>query len=194
MKGFLLDTSVVSELIGTAPDPRVLQFVGGRDDLWLSVVVLHELEFGVRPLPRGRRRDGLRQALSGIENHYGDRVLPVTAAEARHAARLRAHARRAGRILHLPDALIAGTAVVQDPRGGDPERARVRPAGSRRRRPVDRAGASRTRALNPADAIRDLRVARNCIGGREIRPHAGNGRVSLRSPLSYSVFTVSGWM
>ena len=114
MRGFLLDTNVVSELMRTAPDPGVLGFVGACDDLWLSVVVLHELDFGVRLLPRGRRRDSLRRALAGVESRYRDRVLGVTRFEARQAARLRVQARRAGRTLHFADALIAATATVHD--------------------------------------------------------------------------------
>lgn len=41
---------------------------------------------------------------------YADRVLPLERREAESAAELRATAQRSGRVLHLGDALIAGTA------------------------------------------------------------------------------------
>ena len=112
MSGFLLDTNVVSELTKEAPDSRVVAFLAAQDDLWLPTIVLHELEFGLNLLPPGRRRNRIRAALSALIREYGDRVLPLDRPEAEQAAALRARARRAGRVLHLADALIAGTAVA----------------------------------------------------------------------------------
>ena len=114
MTGVLLDTNVVSELTRETPDSRVLAFLAGHDDLWLSAVVLHELDFGVGLLPPGRRRDGISAALSAFVTEYEDRILPVGRPEARQAAALRARAHRSGRVLDLGDALIAGTASAND--------------------------------------------------------------------------------
>lgn len=112
MKGFLLDTNVVSEVGKPAPTPSVLAFLADRIDLWLSVIVLYELEFGVRLMPPGRRRDARQDTLMDLTARFHRRVLPVGRREARHAARLCAHARRTGRTVHMGDALIAGTAVA----------------------------------------------------------------------------------
>ena len=114
MNGFLLDTNVVSELTKATPDSRVVAFLATQDDLWLPTIVLHELEFGLNLLPPGRRRNRIRAALSALLMEYGDRVLPLDRPEAEQAATLRAQARRSGRVLHLADALIAGTAKVHD--------------------------------------------------------------------------------
>lgn len=114
MTGVLLDTNVVSELTRETPDSRVLAFLAGHDDLWLSAVVLHELDFGVGLLPPGRRRDGISAALSAFVTEYEDRILPVGRPEARQAAALRARAHRSGRVLDLGNALIAGTASAND--------------------------------------------------------------------------------
>lgn len=110
VSGILLDTNVVSELTKDAPDSRVVAFLTRHSDLWVSSIVLHELDFGVRLLPEGRRRDVLRSALAEIVTAYADRVLPLERREAESAAELRATAHRSGRVLHLGDALIAGTA------------------------------------------------------------------------------------
>ena len=110
MSRVLLDTNVVSELTRDAPDPRVLAFLSRHTDLWVSSIVLHELDFGVRLLPAGRRRDDLQSTLEEFVTEYADRVLPLERREAESAAELRATAHRSGRVLHLGDALIAGTA------------------------------------------------------------------------------------
>ena len=110
MSGFLLDTNVTSEILKPSPDRRVAAFLTDQPDLWLSVIVLHEMKFGLELLPLGRRRDQLLSMLSGLEAEYDDRILPVDRAEAEQAAALRAEVRKSGRTLNLADALIAGTA------------------------------------------------------------------------------------
>ena len=112
MSRFLLDTNVVSELTKDAPNPRVVAFLTEQDDLWLSALVLHELEFGLELLPPGQRRDGLRSVLSEFIAAYEDRILPLDRIGAERAAQFRAQAHRCGRVLDLGDALIAGTAKV----------------------------------------------------------------------------------
>ena len=114
MRGCLLDTNVISELTRTAPAPPVVAFLSGHHDLWLSTIVVHELEFGLRLLPLGQRRDRLRGALSEFITGYGERVLTLEKMGAEWAARFRAQAHRAGRVLDLGDALIAGTAKAHD--------------------------------------------------------------------------------
>lgn len=112
MSGFLLDTNVVSELTKDAPNPRVVAFLTKQEDLWLSALVLHELEFGLQLLPPGQRRDGLQSVLSEFIAAYEDRILPLERTGAERAAQFRVQAHRSGRVLDLGDALIAGTAKI----------------------------------------------------------------------------------
>ena len=114
MTGFLPDTNVISELTRDRPDPRVVSFLSEQPDLWLSVLFLHELEFGLELLPRGARRDALGAVLAAFIAEYEDRILPLDRMAAAWAARLRARAQRSGRVLDLGDALIAGTAKACD--------------------------------------------------------------------------------
>lgn len=114
MRGYLLDTNVVSEVARPVPSPSVTAFLAGRSDLWLSVIVLHELEYGIRLMPAGRRRDALRAGLMELAARYRRRLLPIRRAEAEHAAHLRVHGRQAGRTVQVADALIAGTAVANE--------------------------------------------------------------------------------
>lgn len=112
MKGFVLDTNVVSEIVSNTPEPRVIEFLANHYDLWISAIVVHELDYGLNLLPQGQRQAKLSEALSAFMAGYADRILPVERSVAEQAARLRAKARRSGRTLHMADALIAGTAKV----------------------------------------------------------------------------------
>ena len=110
MSGFLLDTNVVSETMRSTPHKQVVAFLTGRDELWLSSILIHELEYGAQRLPRGQRRLALRNALRNVLADYRDRILDLNPRAAVWAARFRAQARGLGRTLDLGDALIAGTA------------------------------------------------------------------------------------
>ena len=110
MTAYLLDTNVVSELTRDSPHPRVIAFLAGQNDVWLSAMVIHEFAYGLQLLPPGFRSDRLRLMQSGIVSEYEDRILPLDRTAAEWAARFRVQARRSGRVLDLGDALIAGTA------------------------------------------------------------------------------------
>lgn len=114
MTGCLLDTNVLSEMTRQSPDPRVLSFLGQETDLWLSTVVIYEVEYGLRLLPSGRRRDLLTATYDSITGQYADHVLPLNRLAAEFAAECRATAHRAGRVVDVGDALIAGTALAHD--------------------------------------------------------------------------------
>ena len=112
MVAFLIDTNVVSELTRPVPDLNVVAFLDAQPDIWLSTVVLHELEYGLGILPAGKRRNELSSTIANLVAEYGDRIIPLERAEAQAAAKLRAAAKNSGRVLHLGDALIAGTAKM----------------------------------------------------------------------------------
>ena len=114
MNGYLLDTNVISEVIRSTPHTRVVTFLTEHDDLWLSSIVIHELEYGLQRMAQGQRRSGLQDSLLGVIAEYEDRILPLERVGAEWAARFRAQAHRFGRTLDLGDALIAGTAKTRD--------------------------------------------------------------------------------
>ena len=114
MSGYLLDTNVLSELTRDVPDPRVVTFLAGRNDIWVSTILIHEVEYGVRLLPSGNRRNQLSTMQARILLAYADRILPLDRPGAEWAAEFRANAQRIGRTLDLADALIAGTARAHD--------------------------------------------------------------------------------
>ena len=114
MTGYLLDTNVVSELSKPAPETQVIEFLTANDDLWLPVIVMYELEFGLQILPEGRRREQIRSLQSSLLEEYEDRIIPIGQREAEMTAIIQADARKAGQTVALADALVAGTARIHD--------------------------------------------------------------------------------
>ncbi len=57
MSGFLLDINVVYEIVKPSPERRVSKFLTDPSDLWLSVIVQHEITFGTGSLRQGQRRN-----------------------------------------------------------------------------------------------------------------------------------------
>ena len=114
MTGYLLDTNVVAELTRDAPDPQVVRFLAEQVDVWLSSILIHEVEYGLQLLPQGQRRSRVSDMQAGILAAYSNRVLPLDRAGAEWAARFRADARRAGRTIDMGDMLIAGIARANE--------------------------------------------------------------------------------
>jgi toxin FitB len=114
MSGVLLDTNVLSELTRLAPSPEVVTYLQSLDTSYVSVISLHELQFGLARLPDGRRRRDLASVVERMVALYEDAILPIDKAEATRAGELQAELAAAGRTLHLADALIAATALVHD--------------------------------------------------------------------------------
>lgn len=92
------------------PHSQTVASLTEHDDLCLSTSVLHELDYGVRLLEPGRKRNRLQADLAGFASEYADCILPLDRTAAEWAARFRAQSQRSGRALELGDALIAGTA------------------------------------------------------------------------------------
>ncbi|MEQ1638849.1 MAG: type II toxin-antitoxin system VapC family toxin [Methylococcales bacterium] len=112
MKAYLLDTNIISEIMTTVPNQRVIEFLADIKESYLSAITLHELHYGLQLLPQGQRRNTIASKLQNLLTHYNEYIVPVDQAIALQAAVLRADAKQQGRIVHLADALIASTAKV----------------------------------------------------------------------------------
>ncbi|MBM3647291.1 MAG: type II toxin-antitoxin system VapC family toxin [Alphaproteobacteria bacterium] len=113
---FLLDTNVVSEWVKPRPDPGLVAWLAESDEdrLFLSVVTLTELRYGVERLAAGRRQRQLDAWLSDeLPLRFEGRMLPVDAAIAEGGGRLMALSEAAGRPIGTADAFIAATARMR---------------------------------------------------------------------------------
>ena len=114
MKGFLLDTNVISELVKAVPNRNVVNFLSTLDNAWLSMISLHELTCGLNLLPQGKRRSELDEKLQQLLLEYSELLIPIAQSEANLAALFRGQAKKQGRVIHLADSLIAGTAKAHN--------------------------------------------------------------------------------
>lgn len=114
MKGYLLDTNVISELRkGKRTNPNVLTWFesADEDELFVSVLVFGEIRSGIeriRPSDPAQAR-ALDRWLNGLEIVYADRVLPVTATISDRWGHLSATNPPA-----VVDGLMAATAMEND--------------------------------------------------------------------------------
>ena len=111
----LVDTNVLSEPLRRYPESRVADWLDAQalETLYLSAITVAELRFGVQALPKGRRRDRLRENLEQrILPSFAGRVLVFDMAASQAYAELIARARPAGRAISVSDGYIAATAAV----------------------------------------------------------------------------------
>ena len=114
MRGFLLDTNCISELVRNQPEPRVLDWMEAADEslLYLSVLTLGEIRKGVARRPQGKRRTHLESWLEmELQARFSGRILSIDKAVADRWGVLAAGAKRAARSLSAIDGLLAATAL-----------------------------------------------------------------------------------
>jgi predicted nucleic acid-binding protein len=112
---FLLDTNVVSESTKPRPNPGVVAWMAAvdEDSVFLSVITLTELRYGVERLAQGRRRKQLDRWLEqDLPLRFEGRILPIDALVADTCGRLVARTESQGRPIEARDAFIAATAQV----------------------------------------------------------------------------------
>ncbi|MGA8637415.1 MAG: type II toxin-antitoxin system VapC family toxin [Candidatus Sulfotelmatobacter sp.] len=114
MRGFLLDTNCISELIRSNPEPRVMDWMRAADEslLYLSVLTLGEIRKGAAILPQSKRRTRLESWLQfDLQVRFSGRILAIDNAVADRWGWLTAEAKRKGKPLAAIDGLLAATAL-----------------------------------------------------------------------------------
>ena len=109
----ILDTNVVSELLRTAPEPRVVDWLAAQDGatVYLSAITEAELRLGVAILPVGKRRTDLADMIDQIiREDFAGRVLPFDSLAAEAFAAIAAARRAMGRPIAHADCQIAAIA------------------------------------------------------------------------------------
>lgn len=118
MKGFLIDTNVLSEYNRPGgPDVGVKRWLETTDRQWqyVSVITLAEIQKGIELLAEGKRRAQLEQWLrQDLETWFSGRILSVDRQVAGCWASLVAQGLRRGRPFPTVDSLIAATALAHD--------------------------------------------------------------------------------
>lgn len=114
---FLLDTSVISELVKPAPDNHVIEWLKRADEasLYLSVLTIGEIEKGIAKLPASSRREKLETWVRrDLAERFRERLLAIDAMVAATWGRLAGEAEARGKPLPVIDGLIAATGLAHD--------------------------------------------------------------------------------
>ena len=111
---WLIDTNVVSEVRKPKPEPKVLAFIAARPlaHLYVSVVTLAEIRFGIESMDDPQRRAGLNDWLMyTVRPMFDQRVLPLTEEIMLRWRIVLEDGRKAGHTYSQPDLIIAATAL-----------------------------------------------------------------------------------
>jgi predicted nucleic acid-binding protein len=112
---FLLDTTVVSEWMKPRPDSGVIRWLAEVDEdrVYLSVITLAELRYGIERLSSGARKTRLESWLrEELPLRFESRVLIIETAIADAWGRVVSRCSAAGKPIGVMDAFFAATAEV----------------------------------------------------------------------------------
>jgi hypothetical protein len=114
VKGYLLDTNILSELRRPRPEARVVDFVSAQplESLFVSAVTFAEIRFGIELVAEVHKRAALHDWLQQqLRPMFESRVLPVSEDVMFKWRLLVETGRKAGRTFPQPDLIIAATAL-----------------------------------------------------------------------------------
>jgi predicted nucleic acid-binding protein len=114
---FLLGTNTISEWQKPLPNPGLTAWMDTADDdnLFLSVVTLAELRYGVERMPLGSRRRRYEQWLENeLPARFEGRILAVDHGIANAWGRIVARCASTGKPISAIDGFLAATAEVHD--------------------------------------------------------------------------------
>lgn len=114
MKGWLLDTNVLSELRRPKPEPKVVAFVTAQplDSLYVSAVTFAEIRFGIELIADAHKRAALGDWLNlQLRPMFQNRALPVSEDIMFKWRLMVEEGRKAGHTFSQPDLIIAATAL-----------------------------------------------------------------------------------
>jgi predicted nucleic acid-binding protein len=112
---FLLDTNAVSEWVKPRPNPGLIRWMESVDEdrVFLSVISLAELRYGVERMPAGARRNRLEQWLRDeLPLRFEGRILAVDARVAESCGGTVSRSDALGRPMSAMDAFLSATAEV----------------------------------------------------------------------------------
>ena len=109
----LLDTNVLAELVKPGGNPAVKAALAEipAANVFLSVLTVGEIIRGIALLAPGRKKKHLAKWLAGLEDQYGERILPLDVETARIWGELTARSQKSGVVVPPTDGLLAATAL-----------------------------------------------------------------------------------
>ncbi len=112
----ILDTNVLSELMGPKPSAQVATWVAKQPatELFTTSITEAEIFYGIELLTKGKRREGLLAAAEGMfAEDLAGRIFGFESDAARVFSKIAAHRRALGRPISHADGQIAAIARVR---------------------------------------------------------------------------------
>jgi len=103
---FLCDTNIISELMRPAPDSYVKEWLSSLEMIYLSVISVEEIYFGLSSKNATRQINWFEKFL-----HFRCHIIPVSFSIAKRGGKLRGEFRKKGITRTQADLLIAATAL-----------------------------------------------------------------------------------
>lgn len=115
MKGWLLDTNVISALIGPNPEPRIKAWAASQPEhtFRLSILTFGEFQKGLLNLPPGHKlRQKIQHTILGLESRFAGRILAVSDEIVLRWGGISGEAKRVtGHSPSVIDTMLAATAI-----------------------------------------------------------------------------------
>ena len=112
---FLLDTNAISEWVKPRPNSGLMRWMESADEdtIFMSVISLAELRYGVERMPAGRRRRSLDDWLHReLPLRFENRILPIDDSIAVAWGKTVSRSEAAGRPVSVMDAFLSATAEI----------------------------------------------------------------------------------
>jgi predicted nucleic acid-binding protein len=113
----LLDTNVISEFMGPAPDRQVARWLDlqPRSSVWTTAINVYEIRSGLFRMPAGKRRTALEVKFEQVlQGALQGRILHFDSDAAYRAAELCGDRHRRGRQVDVRATMIAGIVLASN--------------------------------------------------------------------------------
>jgi toxin FitB len=113
---YLLDTSLLSELIRKEPNQGVLDWIKDKEEssLFLSVLTIGELRKGIVKLKPSTKKKELTLWFAELESRFKDRIIPIDIQISLKWGEIQANLEVNGNSMPTIDSLIASTALCKN--------------------------------------------------------------------------------
>ncbi len=113
---YLLDTCVLSELVKSIPDEKVMDWLDAtpNDKLYLSVITIGEIRKGLTKLPESKKKTSLTNWLNMLLENYQNRIYSIDLTVAENWGNIQGLAEKAGSPMASVDSLIAAIAYTHN--------------------------------------------------------------------------------
>ena len=112
---YLLDTNIISEIVSKNPNEKVLNFLEkNKDNLYLSVVTIGEINAGIEKLDNSKRKDKLKLWLQDLLNKFEDKIINIDIYVMLLWGEISSTLKKQGIIISIMDCLIASCAIKEN--------------------------------------------------------------------------------